>query len=225
MVTKLCKDKNAVVLFKASSSSSTAANTAASTLGGVVSAIPAAANVAQTVTKDVTTTTMKTITERHDVIKWGFIHHHYYTTTQVPVTTTQTVTEVVPLAKSAIIGNAAIGAGIASAAMFSAKLGWDLIQYSRGNISKTELKQRTIKSFISNGTVCAFSIAGSAIGTACFPGIGTIIGGIVGSLFGAFISWKANKKLDKHWKKQLEKKIPDVSILISCIITTINNKK
>eukprot|EP00490_Sorites_sp_Unknown_P024319 CAMPEP_0114672146 /NCGR_PEP_ID=MMETSP0191-20121206/42369_1 /TAXON_ID=126664 /ORGANISM="Sorites sp." /LENGTH=159 /DNA_ID=CAMNT_0001933703 /DNA_START=147 /DNA_END=623 /DNA_ORIENTATION=+ len=82
VVTKLCKDKNAVVLSKSSSSSSTTANTAASTLGGVLSSIPAAVNTTQTLTKEVTTTTMKTITERHDVIKWGFIHHHYFTTSQ-----------------------------------------------------------------------------------------------------------------------------------------------
>mmetsp|Transcript_23379 Transcript_23379/g.28654 ORF Transcript_23379/g.28654 Transcript_23379/m.28654 type:complete len:423 (+) Transcript_23379:78-1346(+) len=202
VVTKLCKDKNAVVLSKSSSSSSTTANTAASTLGGVLSSIPAAVNTTQTLTKEVTTTTMKTITERHDVIKWGFIHHHYFTTSQVPVTTTQQVTSVVPLAKGVVIGHAAIGAGIASAAMFSLQLGWDLIQYKIGNISKNQLKMRTIKSATTNGSVLVSSIAGSAIGTAIAPGIGTIIGGIIGSIAGVIASVGLNKKWDEHFQKK-----------------------
>ena len=159
--------------------------TTATTVASVVAAsggiVPSATNVA--------TTTVNTVMQRVDM-SFGPFHHHAMVPTQV--------TSVVALPNAAIIGHAAMGAGIASAAVFALKLGWDLFQYARGNISPKELKMRTIKSFVSNASVCGFGIGGSAIGTMILPGVGTIVGGIVGSIIGAGLSMLVNKKIDKN---------------------------
>ena len=192
-----------------------AVKSASSSVSAPCGIIPSALNTTTTVTKDVTTTTMKTVLQRHDVTKWGFFHHHYYTTTHVPVTTTQQVTSVVPIAKGTIIGHAAIGAGIASAAMFSLQLGWDFFQYKKSNISKEQLKMRIIKSVTTNGSALAGSITGTAIGTAFAPGVGTAIGAIIGSIVGALASWQANQKWDEYFQQKYPDEFKNVCLKYS----------
>mmetsp|Transcript_23369 Transcript_23369/g.28641 ORF Transcript_23369/g.28641 Transcript_23369/m.28641 type:complete len:427 (-) Transcript_23369:61-1341(-) len=117
--------------------------------------------------------------------------------TNVATTSASTVMGTQLATVSGMVGAASVGAGIASAATFAVKLGWDLYQYSKGNISGKELKRRTVKSFVLNASVCSCGIGGAAIGTMIVPGVGTVVGGIIGSIIGAGLAIFANKKIDK----------------------------
>lgn len=68
--------------------------------------------------------------------------------------------------------------------------------YSRGRITRSELRQHTIKrSSAAVGSVglCA---AGSFIGTLVFPGVGTFVGGVIGGVVGEMGGAKVGQGID-----------------------------
>ncbi|MDK9702602.1 MAG: hypothetical protein OEL20_05635 [Sulfuritalea sp.] len=75
-------------------------------------------------------------------------------------------------------------------AFFAAETAHTAYKYATGDIDMAEAKRRTAESAATNTGGLGGAVAGAAIGTAIFPGAGTIIGGAVGGIGGAIASSK-----------------------------------
>jgi hypothetical protein len=88
------------------------------------------------------------------------------------------------------------------AAFFGFGVAYELVRYSRGTISKIELRNNLIVLGTSVAVCTAVSIAaGAALGAlfgSILPGAGTIIGAILGALLGCFFGSVAAKKANEY---------------------------